>query len=179
MAILTEKSTGELLKLGANNVAILGYRASAAGNVNVMFGEVVEYASTDGGAFNAFFGGDSLKSIRRAWQTMKPEIAESMFGIKDASESFNDAFIANPKAGDKFAKVQWYETMDSEKGNPIVNPTTGEVVVGPNGSPIHRVERVILADTFDHQEAYNKLPRLEVTIQSDSTVGVPFDVAAM
>ena len=179
----TENSSKQLIEMPAKSVAILGYRQSAAGNVNVFFGEVEEVESNDGGAFNAFYGSTKLKSIRYAWQVMKPEIAKAFYNITDASEDFKELFIANPKAGEKFVKIRYVESLDSTKGDPITNPTSGEISLDVNGNVIYRKGSVILADSAEYQEPYSeaagtRLKRLAAgaEVSSVEETATPFSV---
>jgi hypothetical protein len=177
----TENSSKKLLEMPAKSVAIIGYRLSAAGNVNVMFGEVSEAPATDGGAFNTFYGSTALKNIRYGWQVMKPELAKSFFNISDASDDFKEHFLANPKAGDKYVKIKYSESLDSSKGDPITNPESGEISLDGNGNVIYRKSTIILVDSAEYQEPYTleagtRLKRLEVGVKSETESATPFSM---
>lgn len=176
MAKVTEQSSKRLLEQPAKTVAILGHRLSAAGNVNVFFGEVEAAPSNDGGAFNVFYGSSELKRIKYAWQVMKPEIAEQLYGIKDSSESTTEMYLENPQAADKYVKVMQTESVKDSAGDPITNPETGEIVLDDKGRVIYRNSKVILAEK-DYQHTTQKLPRFDGASASEVTSAAPFDVA--
>jgi hypothetical protein len=175
MANLTKQQTDMLLGKGLHNVAIIAYRESSSNpeNVNLMYAEVVESTSSDNGAFNALMGGSSLQ-VKYAWAPAKKAIAEKLFDIKDATANAQTTYIENPKIGEQFLKVRRIETFDSEKGREVINPSTGEIMVHPNGQQIFRIESVVLVDEFASSIADVKLPREE-----KAKVETPFSIDAL
>ena len=176
MANLTKTQVDALLAKGVNNVAIIAYRKSASNpaNVNIMYAEVIEGQSSDGGAFNALMGG-SPNQTKYAWAPALATIAKDMFGIEGAKEETQTCFIENPKIGDKFLKVRRTETHDSDKGKEVINPSTGEVMTDANGDQIFRMEGVALADSFEQVYADTKI----VVEAAKADAKVPFNVEAL
>ena len=174
MANMTETQVNQLLTKGLHSVAIIAFRQSNSKpeNVNLMYAEVVESTSSDGGAFNALLGGSSLQ-VKYAWAPARKDIAEATFGIKDATPQTQLTFIENPKIGGKFLKVRRIETFDGEKGKEVINPSTGEVLMHQNGQQIFRIEGVVLTDNFTDVIADVKLPREE---KKSNIIEAPFSV---
>ena len=176
MANLTKTQTDALLAKGVNNVAIIAYRKSSSNpaNVNLMYAEVIEGQSSDGGAFNALMGG-SPNQVKYAWAPALATIAADMFGIKDAKDDTQTCFIENPKIGEKFLKVRRMETHDSDKGKEVINPSTGEVKVDANGEQVYRIEGVALADSFNQVFEDQKIV-VEAKAKAEADAKVPFDI---
>jgi len=179
MAKLSQEIKDQLLANPKGTVAILAHRQSNAGNVNVMFGEVEEYVGDDNGTFQVFMDMAPKKTIKYAWQVMKPEIAETLYGIKDSTPETTEKYIQDPMANDMYVKVMQIESLEGDERDLLPNIKTGEIVLDKNGNPIYRTSKIFLHADKNHQHETVRLERPKPGTTFSTNTSAPFSVDSL